>query len=600
MRCVQCYMAWDRPMLSNGESAKGISRRLRSRLQRRYLRWLVAHPSDSFCRSTRWRNFWRSNRRRFIHFVNLRPVQWFLGAIVVMAAFAVAGMAVVVIGFIGWLLTMTFFAPPEHHPFISDAQRSAVALTRLSIYQTVAISLAVIFCGIRSHAPKSHERREFFNRRRDVRQLIRSIVIAGLILVVGSAAVLSGVSWRLPHRLLSIGTSVLVAGNLGWFAVALCRRAMGVRVPRLPAQTVTILTLGSLFMLIMPMMTLLYGPIVFDVSQDLARIGPLGRVNSWLYELGEGQFERLLPLVALCAILAAGGYALHRSASRWAFRRRLLSLTRVIERDYTKRASDVCTPPKIARDLRGVLSGRARWSWRSIVFPRWIQGNRVTLLLIPMTLFLLQAVMIALGLFLERLEAANDAGTLPEKLVIFGLASSAAAWSVLSMEVAAAGYREIGKLVTFAARPVSPWDVWLDIQREGMAFVPTQILYSIPFVLTLALFSRDFLVHGSASIGVALLTCIACRTLLVAGICLSSVSANLRFWIRYPLEWILAMGGSLIVFGIGAQAMLVPIEGSLLSVVVRQLILNVLALFVLAVAVTAWHAGSAPSRKSLH
>ena len=459
--------------------------------------------------------------------------------------------------------------------------------------------IAAIYCGIRSHAPKSHERREFFNRRRGVRQLTQSIVIAGLILVVGSAVVLGGVSWRSPNRLLSMGTSVLVAGNLGWFAIALCRRAMGVRVPRLPAQTVTSLTLGSLFILLTSISTLLYGPIVFDVSEHLAWIGPLGRVNSWLFELGEGRFETLLPLVALCAILAAGGYGLHRSAGRWAFRRRLLSMTHVIERDYTKRASGVRTPPKIACDLRDVLSGRARWSWRSIVFPRWIQGNRVTLLLIPITLFLLQAVMIALGLFLERLEAASDVGTLPEKLLIFGFASSAAAWSVLSMEVAAAGYREVGKLVTFAVRPVSPWDVWLDIQREGMAFVPTQILYSIPFVVILALFSRDFVVHGSASIGIALLTCIALRTFLVAGTCMASVSANLRFWIRYPLELILALGGSIIVLGIVAQALLVPIEGSLLSVVVRQLILNVLALFVLAVAATVWHAGAAPWRKSL-
>ena len=80
---------------------------------------------------------------------------------------------------------------------------------------------------------------------------------------------------------------------------------------------------------------------------------------------------------------------------------------------------------------------------------------------------------------------------------------------------------------------------------------------------------------------------------------MASVSANLRFWIRYPLELILALGGSIIVLGIVAQALLVPIEGSLLSVVVRQLILNVLALFVLAVAATVWHAGAAPWRKSL-
>lgn len=598
MRCARCYRGWDRTMQGKHDSAAGISRRLKKRLHWRYLRWLAIQPPDTFCRSARWRNSVRSYNRRMNQFVNLKLVRWLGGGLLVGAAICWAGLAIATFGVVCMALAMIFIAPPEHHPFINDAQRDAVALTRLTVYQTLAIALAVIYCTIRSHTPKELERHEFFNRRDGLRQLSWSIAIAGLILCVGSAVVLSGVSWQLPNRLVSIAASVLVAGSISWFAVALCRRAKGVRTPRLSAQATTFVPLGGLIMLV-PLATILYRPVVLEMSVHLAWFGPLGRANAWLYELGNGRFASLLPLGTLCAVLAVGGYCLHRSAGRWSFRRRLLFMAIVVERDRAKRQSKVPETPAIARDLRDALSSRERWSWRSIVCPRWIQGSWATLLTIAIALLLTQALMIGLGLFLARLEAAYDAGTLPEKLLIFGLASSTAAWSVLSLEVVAACYRDTGKLFTFPVRPVSPWDVWVEIQRDGLAFVPTQILYAIPFVVILALFTRDYMVHGLASVGIALLTCIAIRTFLIAGTCVASVSANLRFWIRHLLEFIVMFGGMFILLGLIGQAVVVPIEGSLLSVVIRQLVLNAFVLFVLAVAAMAWHAGARPFRKSL-
>ena len=128
-------------MSTDGPPLENVEYRLRGRVHRRYLRWFARQPVESVFYSAGWRSFWRSYRRRSNAFFASRPVVVLGVCVGVCGILVFVGLFGTALARILPLLRDIFFAPPENRSFAGPAEQSAVALTRLTILQSMVLPL---------------------------------------------------------------------------------------------------------------------------------------------------------------------------------------------------------------------------------------------------------------------------------------------------------------------------------------------------------------------------------------------------------------------------------------------------------------------------
>jgi hypothetical protein len=212
--------------------------------------------------------------------------------------------------------------------------------------------------------------------------------------------------------------------------------------------------------------------------------------------------------------------------------------------------------------------------------------------------FLVQLIFAGLVLFLEAVE--NNAGlhqTLNEKLRLITLVSSVAGWNVLLMEGFAVCDRYQAGLSEFARRPVSPGQVWKQIQLDGLRFVPTQVLYTIPFVVLTTWLAPEFMIRSGVSVAVALFSCFAIRTALCAGSCFFSATNTLQRWVAFSLHGLgLMAGGFFMLWTVGiAFAMGTEPDSTPAAFAVNVLLQQIATWTALGIACGCWHAVGRPA-----
>ncbi len=574
--------------------ARDISDCLRRRLQQRYLRWLAQQPVENVFLSEGWRSFWRSYRRRANRFFQSRPVVTLMYCLAACGLLLILGvLSAVLIGLICCFLPKVFFSAPDRVSFVDDSQRAAVALTRLTVFQSVALPLLFLWASQCFRNSVRLEIRDFY-KKRDASQLI-GYRIGFIGFVVCSAAV--SVAATLGHDGSAYGAaaSLIVTACLSWLAWAVGERMMAIQwrpnVSSISSPVTTVCILTILLCLVPAVAGLCYGPAVLSVSQYLAWLGPLGWVNAQLFGVSHGQTQNLLPLGFFCVVAAYLGYLLDSSTRRWAFRRQLLSIYRTREPRRDPLTSVPTDKQQVARELRQVISEGSWPTWKTLFCPRWLVGHATSLILTDGAMFALQLIFAGLVLFLESLE--DGAGQpLREKLVLCALLSSVGGWNVLLLEGFAACLRDQAVLSEFAKRPVSPGVVWEEIQRDGLRFAPTQVLYSTPFVALTAVMAPEYFVRSCIAVAVALLSCFAIRTALAAGACYAALIANLREWLASWLQTLGMFAGVILLMGIVGSAIAMGTEpDSTLGVLAVNLFTQqITTLTALGLTCACWHA----------
>ena len=586
-----------------GPKPQDVPWRLRRRLRQRYLRWLARQPIENVCLSEGCRTFWRSCRRRTNAFLGSRPVVILTYCLAIGALLFFLGAAVTLVVCAIRYLPELFFAPPEHQSFAGPAQRAAVALTRLTAFESATVPILFLWASRCFCSPSGLETRSFYEKYPPSR--LAGYRIAFLCFLACSAAVAVGATIGHGATGYGVAASLTVTGCWGWLAWVAGKRLMAVRWPsRLSsanesAAAFAVLLLLMMLIVTLPAVRLLYGPAVLVVSEHLKWLGPFGWVNDLLQGLSLGQTHNLLPLAVCCAVAVCSGYWLDRPTAGWAFRRRLLSVYRNRE---TSRRATISTPaePRVAHDLRQAIAGHDWKSWRFILWPRWVKG-RATLLFLPCAVaFLLQLILARFVLLLETLEA-ESGQALDEKWMLCALVSSVAGWNVLLMEASAALFRDQAGLLGFARRPVSPGQLWKQHQLDGLSFAPTQVLFAVPFVALTAAVAPGYSMNSCLAVVVALLTCVAIRTVLSAGSCYFASIIYLRSWIAAVLtllgtagavaEGLLIVGAAGISFATHASAGLTSGERALIL-----LLQQIAALTALGIAWGVWRAVGRKSR----
>lgn len=486
------------------------------------------------------------------------------------------------------LLPGLFFAAPENHTFASSAQRAAVAMTRLTVFQSVMLPVfffwaSLCFCNL----PRLQDC-SLYERSASSRLIVYRIVF--LCFLACSAAVSVGATVGHGADAYGVAASLAVTGCLGWFAWAVGKRLMAVRWPPwiLSPHALAGVFLILYFALVPLFMGVWFGPHVLSVSRYLKWLGPAGWVNELLLDLSIGETRNLWPLGICCIAAVVLGYRLNGPTKTWSYRRRLLSIYRTRE-SFQRAPSRRKREDRVALDLRETLSGRG---WRSVLYPQWAEHHLTFLLVSCGSLLLVQLFLVGVVLFLKAVEQEAGMGeTLHETRMLCVAMASAAGINVLLMEGFAASYRDQPGLAEFARRPVSPDQVWRQLQLAGVRFALAQILLSIPFVAVTIVVAPAYWMNSCFAVIVALLSCIAIRTALPAGASYYSSVIRLRPWLAIPLIFGMFAGGFLILGTVvSAFVLCLDPDASVEVVAVRLLLQQVAPLAVFGIAWGIWFA----------
>ena len=573
-----------------GPRPQKISHRLRRRLRQRYLRWLAMQPVGSICLSEGWRTFWRSCRRRANAFFRSRLV---INSALCLAAcgfLLVFAIAVIFVACAVRFLPALFFSAPENLSFADPTQRAAVALTRLTVFQSAFLPLLFLWASCCFRNASSLEARSCYKKYSSL-----SLVgyrIGFFCFLACSVAVAVGATLGHGANCYAAAASLTVMGCVSWLAWTVGKRLMAVRwPPRMSPAAPAAVACIFLILLYAAVVGLCYGSGVLSISQYLKWLGPLGWVNGLLHGLSHGQTQNLLPLGTFCAVAAYTGYRLDGSTKSWAFRRRLLSIYRS-QGPCPHQTTTTTGEQQVARDLRQALSGNGWPSWRSILYPRWMKGHVTFLFLLVGALFALQLVLAGLVLFLEAVESEAGPGQiLNEKLMMYALLSSVCGWAVLLLEGFAA-CRNQANLLEFSRRPVSPGETWRWVQLDGLRLVPTQVFYAIPFVALAIGLAPEYAMHNCIAVGAALWGCVALRTTLVAGSCYFASIVTLRTWMVASLQTLGVLVGWCLLVGIAGNALVVGTKPDLTpgALAVYLLVQQIATFTALGIACGSWYA----------
>lgn len=571
-----------------------IRHRLGRRLQQRYLRWFAKQPAESVFLSQGWRAFWRSCRRRVNALLQSRLILIPGTCLVVCWLLFILSIAVkVVVIVLPQLPDLAFAAPKDAEP----ALRATLAMTRLTVFQTTMLPL-LFFWASRCFCSSTGLETRAFYKSYPSSELV-AYRIGFLFFLVCSTAISVGATIGHGAGVYGVAASLTVTGCLGWLAWSAGKRLMAIRWPPCVPQEALAFTICFLFLLLLlpVVINICYGPAVLGISQYLKWLGPCGWVNGLLLGLSCGRTQDLWPLAICCVVSVVSGYRLNAPTASWTFRRQLLSKYRT-RASCRRVTTSTAIEQHVARDLRQALSGNG---WTSILYPRWVRGREAFLLLLCGSVFLLQLTVAGLVLFLETIE--NEAGsgqTLNEKLMLCALVSSAAGWNVLVMEGLAVCYRDQSGLLDFAKRPVSPGQVWKQLQLDGVKFAPTQVLLATPFVITTTMVAPAYFTNSCFAVTVALLSCIAIRTTWSAGACYFASIMNLRQWIAFILQGLGTLAGGFLILGTVGSALALSLDPDWTPVAtaVNLLTQQIAALVALGIAWGTWFAlGQATHRR---
>lgn len=566
-----------------------VGNRLGRRVHQRYLRRLARQPVTSLCLSQGWRSFARSYRRRVNAFGRTRLALVLAVCFGLCGVLFVLGVAAAVVGIVACGPPVLLFAPPEHHPFLSAAERDAVALTRLTALQSIFLPLLFLWAAYCFRNMSRLETPDFYGKPHPARllgfrlgfgYLLACSTIITLGATIGRGEAVSGV----------VGT-LTVTGCLGWWAWAAAKRLMAAGPPRwlaspgAPVAMIAILGMPLAMVLIPPC----FGSAGLTFSQYLPWLGPFGWVNDRLFGLSSGHLENAWPLGLACLLALSWGYWLNRSASTWAFRRRLLTNYRT--RVTPQRASTTATgEPRLARDLRQALSGG---DWKAWLYPHWMKGRVSLFLLLYGLVFLVQLLLAWLVLFLASVTRQAAPGMVfPEARMLGAVFSSVPGWNVVLLEMCALLLWDPWGLVEFARRPVSPGQVWRQSQWQGVRAIPTQVILAIPFVVVTIVVAPAYFRDSCLAVAVALLACLAIRTTFSAGACYIPAVANLRSWLAGTLGLLGMLAGNVLIFGTLASnaAACLHLEWTLGQRALAVLVPQIVTLTALGIAWGIWHA----------
>lgn len=224
--------------------------------------------------------------------------------------------------------------------------------------------------------------------------------------------------------------------------------------------------------------------------------------------------------------------------------------------------------------------------------PRWA-GRRLTFLLVSCgSLFVVQLILAGLVLFLRAVEQNAGMGeTLDETRTLCAAMASVAGFNVLLLESLAVGYRDQPGLAEFAKRPVSPGQVWRQLQLDGVRLAPVQILLSIPFVVMTIVVAPAYWMTSCLAVALFLLACVAIRTTVSAGPCYCSSVMQLRPWLAVPLVFGVYAGAFLILGMVGSTFFLFVDPDMTPEVAAARLLLQqVAALAAFGIAWGTWYA----------
>lgn len=503
--------------------------------------------------------------------------------------FIVAGIATM-----ACVVPIGFFSPPEHSSFTGPIQRDAVALTRLTVVQSVLLPVLLFWAA---HLFRDWSRRDtgaLYKRLSPSRLLVFRLVFLGLLAV--SAAITLGATTRHGAAVLGVVGTLAVSGCLGYLAWTASKRLMPLRgLLGMASPEALVGTVVILGMVMMPaFIGVCLGSSVLTISAYLQWLGPLGWLNDLLLGLGLGHAQNVYPLGTVCLLALVVGHRLNRPTSSWAFRRRLLAnyrtpLSRQPEPAPEKRGA-TGTPSRgdVAGDLRRALS---QGGWKSLFRPRWIQERVATWLLLYGVSFLTQLLVVGLVLFLASVEASSGMA-LKEMQQMCSIMACVVGANVLLMEAYAGLGGYWSDWWAFAQRPVSPGQVWRRLQQQGLRFVPTQVLLAIPFVALTALIAPDYVGTSCLAVAVALWACVALRTTVTAGTCYLAAITHLRQWITSLLMLLGAAAGVALFLGTLASGVAVCVEptwtpgAKVLALLLQQLV----TLLVLGIAWGVWYA----------
>ena len=533
----------------HGFRSQNVRNRLHRRLHQRYLRWLARQPVESVFLSEGWRSFWRSYRRRANDFFRTPLVQILIVCLAVCALLLILAGAVAAVACVLYAPPAILFAPPEHVSFTGLAQRDAVALTRLTVLQSMIVPSLFLWATLCFRNWSGLEAPAFYQKYRSSRLVGYSV--AFLCFLGWSVAATIGATIGHGTAFYSIVAALTVTGCLGWLAWTGAKRLMAVRCSHwLSSSETAAATLGLPLLLLLPVISALFGPAVFTISRYLQWLGPFGWLNDLLLSLSFGRTLAVLPFGICCVITLALGFWLNSPTSNWAFRRRLLSKyrTRTLRRCVT---SSTTGEQHFAHDLRQALS---RHNWQSILYPRWTRGYVTRLLLLCGTVFAVQLILAGLILFLESVERQTGLGiSLREARSLRVMLSCAPGWNVLLIEAIAISIRDRFGVWEFARRPVSPGQVWKQLQWDGAISAPTQTLLALPSVALVIVVAPAYGMNSCCAVVVALLACVAIRTTLSAGSCYFASITHLKQWTASILLLVGTFGALVLIWGAAAS-----------------------------------------------
>lgn len=559
---------------------KSLDRRVKQRLQSRYVRWLARNKPDTFCYREPWRGFLRSRRRISQSFWGLfgsfLPDWLIVGYGVIAGVFLVAA----VLGLGGTFAWYVFHESPSGGQLSIDDQ-AEVGFFRLAVMQFGAL-LALILMGV-SFPDRSDENRDFKHamsrdHRRVQVNLIRVFIVA-MITLGWIAAFL--IPLDQPSYVLGMLATGLTGTILFWAAhwISLWLGRL-----RIPSDNRNVKDLSRCLGLFFCLGVFLFAvfPDSIPCAKHLPWLGPTGWLNEQARQMGNGNWIHAWPLGGGWCVLLVVGLVFRRQVKTWRHRRLVLRLGDSNPGDITySRERSEFTLAEIPADFRERLSGLPT-SWSEWLLPAWIRPARTLLLTMAVCCLVAQGVACYLHLVLTRLGEVNQELVRSELLLVY----IAIGVMVGTVEICGLYNQDQALRSPLERQVLSPGGLWKRMQFRGLIRVPVTIFCTLPMLIVPIIVNQGDPVMSLLTLGLSLSAAFALRTLVAAIIAQQAIYREMNEYLAAGLM-LLAMGlacGILVVIMLAA----VPDFLGSHSVVWRQLAAHGSTLLVFIIATCLW------------
>ncbi|PQO41252.1 hypothetical protein C5Y96_00625 [Blastopirellula marina] len=520
-----------------------LDRRVKQRLQSRYVRWLARNKPDTFYFWEPWRRLQRLVRRilqvLWRLFDILVPEWLFLG----FGAIACLALAVGILYMCGCFAWAVFHDSPASEPLSIDDQ-AHVGFYRLAVMQFAAL-LALIPMGI-SFRDGSDESRDFkrvmFRGHRRVQVGVIRMFAGGTILLSWIAAAL------IPLDLPSYVSGMIATGMTGtilfWSAqwVSLWLGRLGILTENKSVKDISIFV-GLMFCLLAFLFCLLPENILY--AKYLAWLGPTGWLNDQARQIGYGNWRHASLLIGTWCVLLVGGLVARHQVKTWKHRRLVLKRSYPNPDDVkdSKRRSEISLTD-ISADFRNRLSGVPA-SWREWLLPAWIRLARMLVVTMAICGLVSQGVAYFVHMVITSLGEPNQQLVRSELLLVY----IAIGIMVGTLEICGLHNHDLACRSPLEEQPLSPWGLWKRLQFRGLIRIPLTVLCTLPMLIIPIIVNQGDPILPLSALGLVLSAAFALRTL-VAAIITQQV-------IYREMEDLLAAGLSLLVMGLAFGVLVV-------------------------------------------